>query len=97
MSHLFLSLVNDAITRSSTLCSIRGVSTYPEFIQLYVPIEIRLYHHPGRMLPASTHLGVLPFGIVVALSLHEGLAQDYPVWASPEFKEFAISITVYRR
>ena len=36
---------------------------------LIVSYESRLYLHPIRMSPISTHLNVLPFGIVVERSL----------------------------
>jgi hypothetical protein len=56
------------------------------------------------MLTALSHLALLPSGIVVALSctffhaawlvVVSGLDQDYVFYASPEFNEFAIYITV---
>lgn len=79
----------------------------PAFRQLHVPMQTRLYHTlAGR--GASGRLPLLPLGIVVAPefvyrievnylgwdAVHKSLAQDCPVWVSPEFTAFKVRLWI---
>ena len=61
---------------SQPLYSVQFVNLYPfSYELLHVPMQARLYHHLLREQGASSHLAVLPFGIVVARSnLYESMS-----------------------
>jgi hypothetical protein len=65
---------------------------------LHIPMQRRLYHHPRGVSGASGRLALRAFALVVAPSptICWCLAQDCPVWTSPEFTRFSMLIAQQR-